>query len=556
MAALLLPAIVYAATLPSATLANQAVALGGWGVLALSLVGSRRIVGLQGTRAGRDTAVLAAAALLWALAAAASMVWGGLPRGLALSLAGSVLAALALVWLGAAFAGAVLRAEGLFIALLAAGAFSALLGAVQALAPAVLVGDWLSTTTLPGRAVGQLRQPNHLATLLLWSIAALVPLLDSGTLSRTPLRRIVAFVLWGLLVLGLVLSGSRTGLLATGLLLLWAVVDRRLSPLSRGLLIATPLLVALLAWALTSSSDTVGIATRRIEGSDWSSSRLAIWRDTWDLIQAHPWLGVGVGSYNFAWTLSVFPQRPTAFFDHSHNLPLQLWVELGLPLGSLLLLLLCVALWQAARRSWRRDTAARTMLVLVLLMVPHSMGEYPLWYLHFLLPTAFFWGWALASEPHNDSSVALPWMAPALGAALLAAAVLTGWDYRAANQIYQPSTDNTQSLAERIARGQRSVLFAHHADYALVASAPEPVMLPGAFHRPTHFLLDTRLMIAWAQSLHARGYEDHARHIAARLREFRNPKAAEFFAVCATDTSAFQCQAPKRVLGWQDFKGL
>jgi hypothetical protein len=51
MAALLLPAIVYAATLPSATLANQAVALGGWGVLALSLVGSRRIVGLQGTRA-------------------------------------------------------------------------------------------------------------------------------------------------------------------------------------------------------------------------------------------------------------------------------------------------------------------------------------------------------------------------------------------------------------------------------------------------------------------------------------------------------------------------
>jgi Virulence factor membrane-bound polymerase, C-terminal/O-Antigen ligase len=334
--------------------------------------------------------------------------------------------------------------------------------------------------------------------------------------------------------------------------------------------LAAPVLAALLAWALAASVNDVGIATRRVEGSDWSSSRLAIWRDTWALIQAHPWTGVGVGAYNFAWSLSVSPQRPTAFFDHSHNLPLQLWVELGLPLGTLVLALLLWALWQAARRSWvqpgEAGVAARTTLMLVLLMVPHSLGEYPLWYLHFLLPTAFFWGWGLAGPgsgatpaPSAKAGVARPWAAPvvgALGALLLASALFTWWDYRSVNQIYQPDADNTMALPERMARGQRSLLFAHHADYAFVTSSREPVTQPGAFDRATHFLLDTRLMVAWATSLHARGHEDHARHIAARLREFRNPKSAEFFAQCESNPEAFQCQAPQRVLTWRDFRGL
>jgi hypothetical protein len=33
---------------------------------------------------------------------------------------------------------------------------------------------------------------------------------------------------------------------------------------------------------------------------------------------------VGYGEFNLAWTLTPFPGRPIAFFDHTHNLPLQL----------------------------------------------------------------------------------------------------------------------------------------------------------------------------------------------------------------------------------------
>jgi len=98
------------------------------------------------------------------------------------------------------------------------------------------------------------------------------------------------------------------------------------------------------------SVQAIGAATRIGEG-DLSSSRFAIWRDTLGLIRAHPWLGVGFGEFNFAWSLTPFPQRPIAFFDHTHNLPLQLAAELGVPLALTVLALLAVALWQAWRRS-------------------------------------------------------------------------------------------------------------------------------------------------------------------------------------------------------------
>src|SRR5439155_17968394 len=70
---------------------------------------------------------------------------------------------------------------------------------------------------------------------------------------------------------------------------------------------------------------------------------------TLTLIRMHPWAGVGFGEFNFAWTLTPFPGRPVAFFDHTHNLILQFVVELGVPLALLVLGLLLWALALALR---------------------------------------------------------------------------------------------------------------------------------------------------------------------------------------------------------------
>ena len=281
--------------------------------------------------------------------------------------------------------------------------------------------------------------------------------------------------------------------------------------------------------------------------SDFSSSRFAIWADTLALIARQPWLGVGWGEFNFAWTLTPFPDRPTAFFDHTHNLPLQLAVELGVPLALLVLALFAWSLWRAfAARAARRTTPQRLTLraafMMVLMMALHSQLEYPLWYAYFLLPTAFAWGLCLgrpgASGAAAEASFAAGtggvvsrplWLASALLAVGGAAAL---YDYSRVVPIFSPGSD-ARPLAERIAAGQRSLLFGHHADYAATTSeASSPAQALAASHRAVHYLLDSRLMEAWAKTFEANGDDARARYVAARLKEFRNDGNDAFFELC------------------------
>jgi hypothetical protein len=99
------------------------------------------------------------------------------------------------------------------------------------------------------------------------------------------------------------------------------------------------------------------------------------------------------------------------------------------------------------------------------------------------------------------------------------------WD-----SLTMPATIGGPSLALRIAHGQRSVMFAHQADYAAsTADGPQPSLQP--FERATHNLADTRLMIAWAQALNAYGEPESAPQMVDRLRGFRSPGLADFVGV-------------------------
>jgi hypothetical protein len=280
---------------------------------------------------------------------------------------------------------------------------------------------------------------------------------------------------------------------------------------------------------------------------------------------------VGWGEFNMAWTLSPFPGRPTAFFDHTHNLVLQLAVEMGLPMALLVMALLLWALARAALNAWRATgdagRAQRCAVMMVLMIGWHSLLEYPLWYAYFLLPAAWALGFALRSSvPAAETGVTdgaapavgnRPWFALG-GALLVAGALFSVWDYSRVAAIFS-AHEGDAPLEARIARGQRSVFFSHHADYAAVTSGV-PVADPArAFDRVSHYLLDTRLMIAWSRSLAAQGRLDEARHLAARLREFRKADADEFFAACdkpastAGEPPPFQCQLPSRTVPWKDF---
>ena len=55
-----------------------------------------------------------------------------------------------------------------------AGIASSAIGLVQVFAPHLADGDWIALASPPGRATGNLRQPNHLSSLLLWSVVAAI----------------------------------------------------------------------------------------------------------------------------------------------------------------------------------------------------------------------------------------------------------------------------------------------------------------------------------------------------------------------------------------------
>jgi hypothetical protein len=205
--------------------------------------------------------------------------------------------------------------------------------------------------------------------------------------------------------------------------------------------------------------------------------------------------------------------------------------------------------------------------MMVLLVAWHSLLEYPLWYAYFLLPMAFAWGLCLGAQ-RRGAAPPDPRRAPATRRTLLLAgsiAVTAGGvasvvDYLPVVAIFEPG-DPAPPLAERIAAGRRSWLFSHHADYAMATTSGSPAEVLQALDGARHFLHDTRLMTAWAQALADSGDLERARHIAARLREFRNPASAAFFAECDAIPTAepsavrpFQCTPPATVMDDRDFR--
>lgn len=541
--AVLLPLMLAPSVVPDAVFLNQAAACLGWGVvLCLRAVGRRRTTAIRVTPSiavvQLGLAALAVLALVsqpsaaLVLVAAALLVAGAMPRSPAMT------AGFAWAWW-------------------AAGMVCVVVGLVQYFAPSLADGWFVATNGSPGRAVGNMRQPNHLATALLCAMVWTAWLARSARL-----RTGVASVSIAVMVFGIAMSASRTGALSLAVLVVWAIVDRTMPRNLRVCLAATPV-IFLVAWGLLAGwgqfAESHFYGADRLQSStDISSSRFAIWRNSVSLIAQHPWFGVGWGNFNFAWTYTPFPDRPVAFFDHTHNLLLQLAVEIGIPATLFSLALIVWAIYRA-RAAWQSPAArdadhpGRAVLAMMLVLAVHSLLEYPLWYAYFLFPAAWALGLLLGEAAADDasSSVELPgWLAPAAGVLFIAGAAFATWDHRRVEVIFTPPV-GAAPLAERIVQGQRSTLFGHHADYAAVTTPPRDQRLE-TFQRPLHQLVDVRLMIATIEALEANGQHEQALYAAQRLREFRRSDAQAYFKDCDAPEPPFQCERTPVAMSWRD----
>ncbi len=369
---------------------------------------------------GRPASRLMIGALGFALLAAA--VWPGRSGGLGYAI---YLAVLLMAYL----CGAQSRDRSL-PELVACGL---LLGALlQSLAGLIQLMGWnpggLVMQKLYLQAFGNIGQANHYGDLVFLGLASLC-FLHGRNLLKLPLT--LALGAW--LALAAAASASRSVWLYTvvffalGLWTAWRG-DSAARQTGRALLVVA--ILSVMAQTLVGYGhilDVFGVTSSLDRAGDAGSNgqRLYNWHAAWLAIQQHPWLGQGPGTFYKASIDAMFVTAPAGFpkfAEHAHNLPLNLAAEFGLPMA--LLLSLVFAVW-GLRHLLRPATAhSAWALAVVGVVLSHSMVEYPLWYLYFIVPVGLCLGFADAELPRLRLLRLPAWC---VATAFVSGVALLGW---------------------------------------------------------------------------------------------------------------------------------
>ncbi|WP_454710103.1 PglL family O-oligosaccharyltransferase [Cupriavidus nantongensis] len=419
------------------------------------------------------------------------------------------------------------------------------------------------------RLWGNLNQPNHQATVHGLALVASVWLASRGRLR---------FPMWlaavALLESGIVLSGSRTGVLHVGLVACYALVaawlargDRRgADPMQRpvGLVVAAIAMVAMLL-VLQPAIKAAGEAfdwrlfdtIAQLEAEDQISARGALWAHAIAMFRAHPWFGVGWGEFGWAQFQQLDQVGVKVEMSlHAHNAILDLLAKTGIVGAAGVGVILLAWLWRVVRvRLWHGDVEERRQTVLVLtwlaMLCAHSMLEYPLHYLYFFLPFCFMLGWL---EPSGFGRWRVP-VPVARGLALafvaVAAVVLgTMWhDYRRAEAREYASSEGRELLP------MPRFWFRQHAQADAAGQAaitPEnaAALLPA--HVAAVHLLPTPTMIArtaWLLAL--TGDAAQGRQWMQRLRwYYLGDEAAQYATIAQACRGVAAGERPQAFCGW------
>lgn len=322
------------------------------------------------------------------------------------------------------------------------------------------------------RPYGNLRQPNHLATLCVVALACIWWASQHGQWQR---RSTVALALAALA--GLALTVSRAGWLELVLVCLfmawWSDGDKRFNRWLFGLAPLWTLLwsLALKALALGMTAKTTALTERGVASVN---ARFVHWQSAWDMALRHPVQGAGWGEFRYTRFLEEPIVTGAEIADNAHNLVLHLLAETGFA-GTFLVL--APVLWLlATRRPWRPSAPVteRWGWLVILAIGAQSMLEFPLWYMNFQTPMAVAFGAVMgagaAALPDASRLAGLQASASRfVSAGLLLVAVLAGHDF--ATRVMPAYQEDGRSTGDpaATAAAQKTWFFGYYADRILAA---------------------------------------------------------------------------------------
>lgn len=289
---------------------------------------------------------------------------------------------------------------------------------------------------LPGdRPYANFAQANNFCTAVFLGLCSLCWLRESRRIGTVGWAVGAAFLLFGM-----TMSGSRTGwvqVAAAAVLIAWR------GPRSPGAVLRLPHALALLAalagftLAWPALNDTLLLSSSRSAADQAQAGlRLPIWQLALDAISRQPLWGYGWQQIPAAqWAVALDHAPLQRYFEHAHNLVLDLMLWAGVPVGGFIAGCAAWALWRQARAI--DDARALWLFAGVLGFVAHALLEMPHAYAYLLLPVGVALGVVHALCPGQPALRLRPALARTAWAAMGVALVLSAADYLEVEQNYR-----------------------------------------------------------------------------------------------------------------------
>ncbi|WP_353235562.1 Wzy polymerase domain-containing protein [Diaphorobacter ruginosibacter] len=418
--------------------------------------------------------------------------------------------------------------------LILAGALASVVGLIQFFLGDVGMSPWIYPSAL-GQAIGNLRQRNQQATLILMSALALLLWLPALLAPQEHERRhryeglrsaAVVLLPWvlALLAMGSGATASRTGAVewVALVLLLW-LWRASVGKLALAMGVAGLLAYLLAAWALPelllrwTGVQMDGLFMRVADTSHRCTSRLTLWSNMLYLIELKPWLGWGWGELDYAHYSTIFPgERFCLLLDNAHNLPLHLAVELGVPVAIGFCALVAWATWRG--KPWRETEPARQLAWGVLAFIGmHSMLEFPLWYGPFQLAVVL--AVTILLLPRRDVQVRLQTVLRvrvfllAACCAWLAGVFIVSHDFLRMSQLYVEPPQRIAKWRDLTARevSESPDFFTDQAEFAWLTTASinerNAVQMHAMARRMLHYSPEPRVITKLIESAQLLGFQ-------------------------------------------------
>ena len=242
------------------------------------------------------------------------------------------------------------------------------------------------------RATGPFPFPNALALFVApITIWAFFTWLDKRSDSLSLITFLVGLV-------SILLARSDGALLAVGTIAWFGLVARK--DMRRFAVYA--LLIGFFVWLVTPPLRNA--LQKELTFKSWSGQvRLYIWRETWQMLKAHPIMGAGFGGYPAIFE-PYHKAKAIEIFQYPHTIVFNLWSETGL--AGLAVFVSIVLVWMRLvyRQAGFRGLLMGTAPLCVILI--HGLVDVP-YFKNDLAVSFWLLAWAMTIAPRNDDSTHL-----------------------------------------------------------------------------------------------------------------------------------------------------